>query len=80
VVSSVVNVGTKSSAAATMAEGKEVNRMLIVGVALGGSMLVAAAAILAVVVLVYKQNALVDREQTEEARVEMSDLEPVGGR
>lgn len=79
-VSSVVNVGTKSSAAATMAEGKEVNRMLIVGVALGGSMLVAAAAILAVVVLVYKQNALVDREQTEEARVEMSDLEPVGGR
>lgn len=76
VVSSVVNVGVKSSAAAEIVEGREINRVLIVGVALGGSMLVASVAVLGLLAWVYRRGGVFGKRE-ERGGVELGALEPV---
>jgi hypothetical protein len=79
VVSSIINVGAKSSAAVVAAEGRGVNRVLTAGLVLGVSMSVAAGAILAMLVIVYRRNeALAKRDQTEETGVELGVLGALG--
>lgn len=52
----MVNVGPKSSTTVAEVEGREVDRMLIVGVVLGGSMLVVAGLVLGALVCVYRRR------------------------